>query len=267
MPLFKPLSAEKKAEYVARQILEALADGRLRAGERLPPERELAAMFNVGRSSVREALTMLQIAGVLEVRHGSGTFVRDMPDPHLLYQSLRTDLASGEDFADLTVARHAFETGLLPLAAEQREPEGMHEMESAVRRMEEAERTRNTRQYLDANIQFHIGLARATGNRTLTAVAVQLHGMLSTPSMQQLREFFYSREFDRISRYVAIHRDLYNAVGRGNVEAARQALHQHYANVAAPLIDRGNAGNGSAGDATGRPTSPAGNQATAGQPE
>ena len=241
--MFKPLSAQKKAEYVAQQILEALVDGRLRAGERLPPERELAAMFNVSRSSVREAMTMLQIAGVLDVRHGSGTFVRSMPDPHLLYQSLRTDLASGDDFADLSAARHAFEMGILPLAIEEREPEGLQEMEAALRRMEEAARTRNTRLFLDANVQFHIGLARATGNRTLAALAGQLHGLLSTPSMKKLREFFYSREFDRVIRYLAIHRDLYDAVARGDLEAARQAVHQHYANVAAPMIERGRANN------------------------
>jgi len=253
VPLFKPLPAQKKAQYVAQQILEALEAGRLRAGERLPPERELAAMFNVSRSSVREAMTMLQIAGVLDVRHGSGTFVRAMPDPHLLYQTLRTDLAGGDEFLDLTVARHAFETGILPLAAEEREAEGLQEMTGALERMEAAAQARDIRGFLDANVQFHIGLARATGNRTLTAVAGQLHGLLTTPGMLQTREVFYRQEFQRLERALALHRDLYVGVAAGDEARAGEALHRHYVNVAAPLIQRsgGNQRGGGAGPAPG----------------
>jgi len=83
-PEFHAVRKGRRYEQVAEQIQRLIASGALRPGDRLPPERELAAKFGVGRSSLRDAIRTLEVMGIVESRQGSGTVVRDLSTESLV---------------------------------------------------------------------------------------------------------------------------------------------------------------------------------------
>ena len=90
--IFQSVEKPRLADEVARQIAQAIQEGRFLAGQTLPPTRELATKFNVSRPILREALSILQIQGFVSIRHGRGTFVKDQ-NTDILNVSLEAWLA------------------------------------------------------------------------------------------------------------------------------------------------------------------------------
>lgn len=233
--VFQPVTAVRKTEWARQQILDAIRKGIFAVGERLPGERELAALLGIGRSSVREALSMLQIAGIVEVRHGSGVFVRrvpglDQPDASLDF------LIAEQDFLTITQARYFIEKGIVSIALEEPDPCGLTAMSTALSEMEEAVATRDINRFLEANVRFHQGLAEAGRNPVLAAFSHKLLHHLAQPKIKSVRLFFYQAEAGRLEQAIATHRDLYVALSNGDREAAFKAVYRHYADVVAPLI-------------------------------
>src|SRR2546423_14530018 len=77
-PPFRAVRKGRRFEEVAEQIQRLVADGTLKAGDRLPAERDLARQFGVGRSSLRDAIRTLELMGMVQSRHGHGTVIRDL---------------------------------------------------------------------------------------------------------------------------------------------------------------------------------------------
>jgi DNA-binding FadR family transcriptional regulator len=77
-PSLEPIKSTRIYEEIVRQVKQLIGEGRLKSGDRLPPERDLAEKFMVSRTSVREALRALQSRGLIEIRAGEGTFIRDV---------------------------------------------------------------------------------------------------------------------------------------------------------------------------------------------
>lgn len=236
-PVFQPATTVRKVDHVLNSLRQAIEAGQLAVGERLPPERELAASFGVGRSSVREALSVLQMGGLLEVRHGQGTYVLG-PEP--------TGAAFGTatpgdqfDFLALTEARYAFELGVARLAAERRTPQGLSDMQSALQGLQTAAETTDEARFETANLEFHLALARSTGNAALCNLARSLHAPLASHAARRVRRAFYGVMPERMRLAVPLHAAIAQAVEAGQPEAAMRAVMAHYANVAAPLLEEG----------------------------
>lgn len=133
--MFKPFGNPRKAEQVVEQILAAIREGRLSAGDRMPDENTMAAEFGVSRNCVREALRILETLETIEVRHGRGSFVRDTSPaepPRIWLSWLRT---FETEVLDLLEAREAVETKAAQLAAENAEPEDLAKLDDLADRM------------------------------------------------------------------------------------------------------------------------------------
>lgn len=242
---FQPLPSQRKAQYVVAQIVEAITAGTFSVGDRLPPERELASMLNVGRSSVREAVSMLQIGGVLEVRHGSGTFVRRVPEPGFDVDAPGAgtiDIRLSVDFLQLSEARYAFEVGAVRLACLRRDANGLAELDGALLDMERAGEARDSVAFLDANLRFHTALAACTANDDIVRLSTVLLKALDAPGIRRVREFYYSVEPNRMTVSAEAHRRLAHAVTEGNLRLADRLLEDHYGSLAEPLRDEGDGG-------------------------
>lgn len=171
----KPLPASKRSgatsvstrrtfEDILLQLEESLATNALAAGDRLPPERELAAKFNVSRASVREALRVLEALGLVRVRRGAdnGAVFLERPNNALepLFRfHLALEHASVENLIEF---RTVIETWTVQAAAELRQPEPLAEAEAALAGMEEGGRDAAT--FLPLDLEFHLALARAAAN-------------------------------------------------------------------------------------------------------
>lgn len=175
----EPIRREPMAAEVARRLVDYLLSGGVEPGTRMPSERQLAEAFGVGRSAVREAIAALSLIGLIEVRHGDGTYLK-RPDSPLLPQVVEWGLLLGEQRTrDLVEARQKIETVLAGLAAQRRGEDDLERLESALARMRDAvQQEQLVDDFVNADIAFHLHLAEAAGNTALRDVHASIQALL-----------------------------------------------------------------------------------------
>src|SRR5205807_8261983 len=124
-----PIKSTRIYQEIVRQVKAMIAEGRLKSGDRLPPERDLAEKFVVSRSSVREALRALESLGLVEIRAGEGTFVREVSVESLIEPLALMMVSQRGALAELFEARRLLEPGIAALAASRATLEEVSEME------------------------------------------------------------------------------------------------------------------------------------------
>ena len=159
---FKAVEKSTASRMVVEQILDSLRTGEFKLGEKLPSQKDLADLFGVGRSSVREAIKALDAMKYLDVIQGKGTFFKkSIPSDD---QSL-TDLKNALDsvaFSDLMKARVILESNAVELAAASVDPKHIHGLQEAVKKLQESEEERG--KFIKIDLAFHLALAEATNN-------------------------------------------------------------------------------------------------------
>jgi len=227
---FAPIERRKVYEQVSER-LSAQIGTTLQPGDALPSERELAERYGVGRSSVREALRMLESRGLIESR-GSGTFViAPWRNP---FQEPLSLVVAGEDVdrTQLFEVRRMLEAEAAALAAKRRSLGDLELMHEATDEMEAAIDSADA--YVAADIRYHLVIAEATGNRLL------LHLMQAI--RERLTEMFGTvfKFPGGPERSVAQHRLITQAIAAEDAERARQAMTEHILRVEQELaqLDR-----------------------------
>jgi GntR family transcriptional repressor for pyruvate dehydrogenase complex len=160
----KRVSTRRAFEDILLQLEQSLASNALAAGDRLPPERELAARFNVSRASVREALRVLEALGLVRVRRGADNGAVFLERPNNALEPLfRFHLAlQHASVENLIEFRTVIETWTVQAAAELRQPGPLADAEAALGGMEEGGREPET--FLPLDLEFHLAIARAAAN-------------------------------------------------------------------------------------------------------
>ena len=223
---YQPLERRKVYEQIAEQLLGQIGSRSLKPGDALPPERELTESFGVGRSSIREALRMLESQGVIIAASGGAFVVADAANP--LNSSLRLlfTLDEGAGMHDLYELRRILECEAAALAAERRSEDHLGQMDAAVREMEAAlAESGRSEGFIDADLSFHLAVAEATGNRLV------LHSMQAVRDVVRralLTIFLIPRSPERA---VVEHRSIRAAIASGDADRARQQMRAHLVRV------------------------------------
>jgi len=217
-------------ERVIRQLTRLIDDGILAPGDQLPSERELSEELQVSRGTVREAVQFLQTLGLLEIRHGSGTFVRPATDASSLRDEWREwTIRHAERIHDLLEIRKGLEPFAAELAAQRAGAPEVAAMEEALEQMEPAVDPPDLAALVQADLAFHHALCAAAGNAALTEFADAL-------GEQLVRERGTIWNLPgRPSRSLVEHRAICDAVREGNPRRARKAVLQHLESVEADL--------------------------------
>src|SRR5215207_3385116 len=166
--MFEPVRTRHTFEEAAEQIAGKVRAGELRRGDKLPPERELALLMEISRPTLREAVRVLVEAGVVEVRRGpgGGMFVAGDVVPVELVRE-RSSLRL-EEVASVLEARRLIEPGVAQLAAERATAADLAALEHSIAAMREicarGYRAEDEDRFLQLDLQFHLALARASGN-------------------------------------------------------------------------------------------------------
>lgn len=168
-----PERPKRRAQVVVDHIGAELAAGRIRAGDRLPTEHEFADRLAVSRNSVREAIRMLQAAGLVDVRHGTGSFVREPVDGPLAQLMLFRTLVAQSTPAALVEVRRLFERSCAELAATRRTEADLAAMRGAIDRLRRlgGDPQADAAALLDADLAFHRAVYRASGNELIASLA------------------------------------------------------------------------------------------------
>jgi DNA-binding FadR family transcriptional regulator len=213
-------------ERVIRQLTRLIDDGVLKPGDQLPSERELSDELQVSRGTVREAVQLLQALGLLEIRHGSGTFVRLAADPRALREEWREwTIRHAERIHDLLEIRKALEPFAAELAARRAGERDVAAMEEAVEEMQPAVDSPDVTTLIQADLAFHHALCAASGNAALSEFADALGEQLVRE-----RGTLWNLP-DRPARSLVEHRAIFDAVRAGDAESARKAVIDHLESV------------------------------------
>jgi GntR family transcriptional regulator, transcriptional repressor for pyruvate dehydrogenase complex len=232
-PAFGPLDVDRPtvSNLVAKRLLEHLLSGEVAVGDRLPPERELAAALGVGRSAVREATQALGLLGVLEVRQGAGTFVRGTTSD-LLPRVLEWGLLLGDrGVRDLVETRTAIEVAIAGLAATRAEPQDLADLDALVRRMR-SEVDRGPEAMVELGLAFHLRLAEAARNDVLAGLLRSL-GELLRVWARQLRASGSGQEGMQLR--IDQHEAIVGACRAADAQAAEDAMRRHLSSSLARL--------------------------------
>jgi GntR family transcriptional regulator, transcriptional repressor for pyruvate dehydrogenase complex len=223
-----PIKSTRIYQEIVRQVKGMIAEGRLKSGDQLPPERDLAEKFVVSRTSVREALRALESLGLVEIRPGEGTFVREVSVDSLVEPLAMVMLSQREAIGELFEARRMIEPALAALAARRATPEDVGEMERILESQAKAIAAGGTGVEQDA--EFHAAIGAAAHNRAITRIA---HAVMDL--LRQSREEALNTP-GRPDRSHNDHKRLLAAIRARDEAAARQAMVDHLEAVEALVL-------------------------------
>jgi GntR family transcriptional repressor for pyruvate dehydrogenase complex len=222
---FQPIEKTTIPGEIVDQVLSMLLAGKLKAGDKLPPERHLCESLNVGRSSVREALTALETLGIIR-RDIRGTTVCSPEENRYPGLSLSATTAPLEQLFETARIAGIEAAGL---AAERANPENIAKMKRVLPK-NVTEETENTQAAAAVHLSFHRALVNATQNPVLSQMYQMLVALISrslglSSATEELeedeRKAFLTEIFDG-------HRKILSAIKSGDSATARDAMHKHY---------------------------------------
>ncbi|GAA4768614.1 FadR/GntR family transcriptional regulator [Microbacterium gilvum] len=206
---------------VARRLMDLFTSGSIEPGTRLPPERQLAASLGVGRSAVREALAALEILGIVDVRPGSGTYLRGEAS-ELLPQTLRWGLLIGErNTVQLLELRAGLEIYVARLAAGRMDADGRRRLAECTTRM--ADGLDDLAAFARADRDFHQVLAEAADNAVLVDTLHVVRSLLQVYADRAVHDT------DAAEVALREHEAVLAAVQAGDEDAAASTMAVHMA--------------------------------------
>jgi GntR family transcriptional regulator, uxu operon transcriptional repressor len=204
---------------VADRIQQLIAEEPILPGERLPSERDLATRLCVSRASLREALIALELGGAIEVRGGSGVYVSELLEDAALPEA-------GPGPFEVLSARRLIEAEIAAIAARVATDGAIDAILKAVQEMEASHANKASNEHADRN--FHLAIARATGNSALVGTLSYLwdqRGHL----WHRLKEHFQTEELRQET--LKDHRHIFEAIASHDAAAAKKAMRAHLERV------------------------------------
>jgi GntR family transcriptional repressor for pyruvate dehydrogenase complex len=223
-----PIKSTRIYEEIVRQVKQLIAEGRLKTGDRLPPERELAEKFVVSRTSVREALRALESLGLIEIRPGEGTFVRQVSVDALVGPLALMMTSQREAIGELFEARRVLEPAIAALAASRATPDEVQEMERILE--SQAREVAAGRTGLAEDAAFHTAVGAAAHNHAITRIVHAIMDLLTQSREESLNTP------GRPTRSHQDHRRILQAIAKRNSSTARQAMLDHLVAVEALVL-------------------------------
>jgi len=224
---FEPIKKDPIVIELTRRLLDYIFSGSIQPGEKLPTERQLQEALNVGRSSIREAVKVLNVLGILEVRQGDGTYLKKA-DSGLLLESIEWGLLLGQKHAmDVIEARQDIELAIVKYAAERGTDQDLNELWSILEKLKVSTKS----DFVELDIAFHIKLAEMAKNSALKSVLSSLQSLLRTwikTVIDEAPNTTFSYED---------HYDIYVALSEHDPEKAEMAMKKHMGDATRRLIE------------------------------
>lgn len=216
-----PVPRLRLYEELVTRLQAYVEEAGLQPGDRFPPERELAARLGVSRATLKQAIVVLEVQGILEVRHGGGTYLRH---PETLGEPLTQLVQKRQHLPEVMEAREALECKVAELAARRRSDDDLAALDRALAHMEA--------EILSGGIgaegdrEFHMAVATAARNTVLVNLMKAVADDVSETRIASLSEP------DRPRQSLAAHRRIAEAIRERNPSAARRAMLHHLRVVA-----------------------------------
>jgi GntR family transcriptional repressor for pyruvate dehydrogenase complex len=213
---------------VVSQIQAWIADNGVQVGDRLPPERELAARLGVSRATVSQALVAMEVAGMVTVRHGDGVILMEAAGSTKVINALRRH---AQQLPEIIDARDALETKLAALAAARHTEEDLAAIDDALDLMERD--ISSGGRGVEGDERFHAAVTAAGHSRLLAKMMAEISDLIRETRIESLAEP------DRPVDSLRTHRKIAAAIRAGDADTAAAIMRAHIATVSDVAILRG----------------------------
>jgi len=225
---FQPIKIKRIYEEIMEQLKDMISKGQLKYGQKLPSERELAESLGVSRASVREALTALEAIGILDIRPGEGTFVRETSVSATFAPLAMVLEMEQNSMSQLMEVRRVLETEMAALTAQRATEEDLINIETNLDHMKSA---KTISEAVEADLWFHFAIAEATHNSILLRIMNTVADLMHNTFRIQREELFAGKGREIIAEHEAI----YKAIRDRDIESARLRMLQHIDNIQAGI--------------------------------
>ena len=212
---------------IVTSLATSIRAGQLKPGQKLPTEAEIMAQFDVSRTVVRESLSKLQASGLVKTRHGIGTFVLS-PEESGNFKIAADDFATITDVISVLELRISLETEAAGLAAQRRTPDNLAALETALHAFRDS--INRDSDAVPPDFQFHMEIARSTGNRHFADLMTYLGTMIIPRTRVNTAQNAPEGRLNYLQRVNTEHESIYNAIRDQDPEAARAAMRIHLSN-------------------------------------
>ncbi len=223
--MFKRIRPKRISDEICEQIAHLILSGKLKPGDKLPPERELAQKLGVSRPVLREAISRLIAKGYLEIIQGSGTYVRSSIADGILEESAFQDfLRKGVGILpEVVEVRKILETWAAAAAAKRATSEELDQMREYLSEFEEAAKKGRLAHVADAN--FHLAIAYASHNVLLMHLMDSIYNLIEKVTYEVGLKIY--RDPDAYMKLFNQHRAIYDAVASKDPELAYVRMMEH----------------------------------------
>ncbi len=231
---YKQIKPRKIYEEVADELLNMIKTGDLNPGDKLNSVQQLAEDFSVGRSAIREALSALRAKGIVEMRQGEGTFIRQF-DPKVLTSSIASStlLMGKKDIRDLLEIRKILELGSINSAVENAQESDIQAISKALADMQDANGDEQLGE--KADLQFHMAIAEASHNRFLIDLMNNVSETMVEAMFETRRIWLFSQQ-RTLSKIYQQHKQIFEAIESRDSVKAQELMLNHLTEVEQTLL-------------------------------
>lgn len=216
---FRNIKSGKMSAGIANQILGRIEDGSLKPGDKLPTEPELVSSFGVSRTTLREGMQRLLMINAIEIRPGSGTFVRDIKKENILKIPGLKTVRDRKRLAEVIELRKIIEAGIIELAIDKASDTDIEKLRQCIKSHEKGMVHQNLP--VEGDTKFHKNLADATHNQTIVDFYDDIY-LLILNSVAQIRD--YKKEYKKSLEH---HRKIFKAFESKDKDTAIEIMKEH----------------------------------------
>lgn len=224
---------QKVYEIIIQKIQTEITAGILKAGEKLPPERELAVKYGVSRTSIREALRLLELSDFVEIHHGDGTFIKTNKQQTIQQQltsvALKTDQTTLYEMLELRLILESQCAALAALRATGQD------IEKIARTLEAMKNTDDEEIGIQADLDFHMAIAAAANNSVLAQLISSFASHMRSTIEVTRKHRLSSKE--NFARTLEEHRAIFIAISRGESDRAKVLMEDHIRTIRQELSE------------------------------
>lgn len=231
---------KSKGALIAEQILLQIKSGEYPAGSKLPAERLIAEQIGVSRPSVREAISALQIVGIIESHPGDGNYISQSLARDDLSLQVKNILEESDSPYEILQARKVIETGSVRMAIKEADNEDIETINKVWGEKYKIGRAGDYKEYNRLGKELHLAIAKATKNRIIISVIDRLLNITSQPLWQNMRRLYYENDPSRIEQMLDIHDRIVKAIQTRNSHEAILALEADFDTVIEQLYNMKN---------------------------
>ncbi len=222
-------------DQIVAEIEEKIRKGQFKSGDMLASQDEMAKTMGVSRASLREAFNRLQLMGLIEIKQGRGTFVRQLTSGDFMSSLSSFLIVEKESAIELLEARLEIESSVAKMAAEKGNREKILKIEETLIDMGKAITSDNLSKFIERDVRFHVAVAESCDNQIMLKIVEILRRLMK----QLIERVFYDVAVDKqalMQLTYGFHEKIYDAILNRDPERAKRSMQNHLSDVMERIV-------------------------------